>query len=596
MAILPPVVSLLLIAFLRLTSGDSYDESLTIKPLNDGKVLAHFQFKTIWERDIASVRYGEFRLSDPVLMTLRSENHFDVFPMALGQYLSEHGVQEMHFSLAKGLWNYRRWGYPVRDAMPGAELWLWFQKGIAEPVTAWNRVSSILSGQFCASLNFVDNAVTVQPVLSFRPEGLVDKKSMSNYSVFYAALPHETVCTENLTPFKKLLPCFAKSGLASLLSAMHLFNTNYFSMAIDVRSVCRTASLPCNEASIELKQSVSVVFNPPALFEGKQSWSFYKLFGSSLREVCPLASSTHVFVDASTNDSTNPHQFPTPPHQMISKQLPDGSTRRIAVFDLQKLLQNASDSKPVNIGSQYAKEHSYSSDRLPVLLIHRSVTGYGVFSGGIVSQITNNSPQPIKVLYMDVIPWYLRIYTHTMKVTAGGRTIRPEKMFYRAAKDRAAPHHLELVLTLSGKSVTQIEIQFDRSFLKWTEYPPDANHGVYAGSAILTARLDDSLNMTISSVTAVHDYHYVRIHSESLLIYLPTPDFSMPYNVICLVSTVVSLAFGPIHNLTTRRARVADAAAAATGGQSLFTKIKNYLKKKKSANSGSPEPVPSTST
>jgi phosphatidylinositol glycan class T len=497
--------------------------------------------------------------------------------MALGQYLSEHEVQEMHFSLAKGLWNYQRWGYPVRDSMPGAELWLWFQTGIQNPAKSWTTVSSILSGQFCASLNFVDNAVTVQPALSFRPEGLVDKKSLRNQSVFYAAVPHETVCTENLTPFKKLLPCFAKSGLASLLSAIHLFNSNFFSMAIDMRSVCKRSSMPCNEASIELIQSVSVVFNPPALYEGKQSWSFYKLFGSSFRQVCPLASSTRLLVDVSQNDSTNPHQFVTPPHEMISQQLPDGSIRRLALFDLKKMLADATDAKPVNIASQYAKEHIYGSDRPPVLYIRRSVTGYGVFSGGIVSRISNNSPKPVKVLYMDVIPWYLRIYTHTLTVTAGGRRIRPEKMFYQPARDRTSPHHLELVLTLTGNSVTQIEIQFDRSFLKWTEYSPDANHGVYAGSAILTARLDDSLNMTTSG-TSSQDYHFVRIHSESLLIYLPTPDFSMPYNVICLVSTVVSLAFGPIHNLTTRRARVADGDA--VRGESLFTRVKNYVNKK----------------
>ncbi len=46
---------------------------------------------------------------------------------------------------------------------------------------------------------------------------------------------------------------------------------------------------------------------------------------------------------------------------------------------------------------------------------------------------------------------------------------------------------------------------------------------------------------------------FVRIHTESLLITLPTPDFSMPYNVICLACTVVAIAFGSIHNLATRR-------------------------------------------
>merc|ERR1712179_145641 len=40
--------------------------------------------------------------------------------------------------------------------------------------------------------------------------------------------------------------------------------------------------------------------------------------------------------------------------------------------------------------------------------------------------------------------------------------------------------------------------------------------------------------------------------TEILLVSLPTPDFSMPYNVICLACTVAALAFGPIHNITTK--------------------------------------------
>jgi len=47
----------------------------------------------------------------------------------------------------------------------------------------------------------------------------------------------------------------------------------------------------------------------------------------------------------------------------------------------------------------------------------------------------------------------------------------------------------------------------------------------------------------------------VTIFTEILLLTLPTPDFSMPYNVICLACTVAALAFGPLHNITTRCAR-----------------------------------------
>ena len=44
----------------------------------------------------------------------------------------------------------------------------------------------------------------------------------------------------------------------------------------------------------------------------------------------------------------------------------------------------------------------------------------------------------------------------------------------------------------------------------------------------------------------------LHLYAEPLLVQLPTPDFSMMFNVICFVSTVVAIAFGSLHNLTTR--------------------------------------------
>ncbi len=34
---------------------------------------------------------------------------------------------------------------------------------------------------------------------------------------------------------------------------------------------------------------------------------------------------------------------------------------------------------------------------------------------------------------------------------------------------------------------------------------------------------------------------------------MPAPDFSMPYNVICLTCTVIAIGFGSLHNFTTRK-------------------------------------------
>ena len=62
------------------------------------------------------------------------------------------------------------------------------------------------------------------------------------------------------------------------------------------------------------------------------------------------------------------------------------------------------------------------------------------------------------------------------------------------------------------------------------------------------------------------------------MVSLPTPDFSMPYNVICLACTVVAIAFGSLHNLTTRSFVAMDPDKAK---QNPLQKLKALFMKKK---------------
>ena len=64
---------------------------------------------------------------------------------------------------------------------------------------------------------------------------------------------------------------------------------------------------------------------------------------------------------------------------------------------------------------------------------------------------------------------------------------------YIPGKDRQRSYQLELVLRLPANSRTKISIQFERALLKWTEYPPDANHGFYVNSAVISTILPSSV-------------------------------------------------------------------------------------------------------
>lgn len=95
------------------------------------------------------------------------------------------------------------------------------------------------------------------------------------------------------------------------------------------------------------------------------------------------------------------------------------------------------------------------------------------------------------------------------------------------------PNILELELNLPPQSITRLSIEFERSYLKITDHHPGADHGFDIGSGVVTTKEG-------------------RIYTDALLVRLPTPDFSMPYNVITLSCTVMALFFGGVFNLLIR--------------------------------------------
>ena len=94
--------------------------------------------------------------------------------------------------------------------------------------------------------------------MTFEPSSIGFNASDEDLYLLHGTLPREVVCTENLTPFLKLLPCKGKAGIASLLDGHKLFDASWQSMAIDVRSVCPSDGSEC---SIEMEQTVDMVLD-----------------------------------------------------------------------------------------------------------------------------------------------------------------------------------------------------------------------------------------------------------------------------------------------------------------------------------------------
>ncbi|KAF2963225.1 hypothetical protein GQX73_g10346 [Xylaria multiplex] len=557
--------------------ASDYHEQLILKPLPQSSLLASFNFR-----------------SNTSLSQFEAHN-FRYFPRSLGQILQHVGTRELHLRFSLGRWDAESWGARpwdgTKEGGTGVELWAWLEADTEEEADLkWLTLTNALSGLFCASLNFIDETRTTRPVMSFRPEG-DHGSALDNMHLLHGVLPHEIVCTENLTPFLKLLPCKGKAGISSLLSGHKLFDASWQSMAIDIRPICP----PGQECALQIEQTIDMVLdierskrprgNPiprpppghdlkcntskpyhsgdtcfPSDFAEGEDWSLDRIFGKSLEGTCPLTDSDVAPVCIHVPERRD--IFTTP--GVIETKNPDGLSRCYQVpsegdfsMILPRMSREGDDAKTV--------ADETVQPETPLLYAERSFTGHGQERGGVQSILTNPSPDTaVEFVYMESLPWFMRIYLHTLQArvegTSGVKDDIIEEIYYRPALDRARGTQLELRVRIPPASTVFLTYDFEKSILRYTEYPPDANRGFDVAASIITI-LPSTLPDTPPSRQKTSN-----LRTTSLLLSLPTPDFSMPYNVIIFTSTAMALAFGGLYNILVRRFVGADEGAEVVGG------------------------------
>jgi GPI-anchor transamidase subunit T len=253
----------LLLCVISFTSAAEYYEQLNLRPLPLSALLASFNFR-----------------SNTSLTEFETHN-FRFFPRSIGQILQYAGTRELHLRFTLGRWDAESWGARpwdgTREGGTGVELWAWLEAetdeecvtilhvyrfwcadiSVSRADAKWLTLTNALSGLFCASLNFVDGTRTIRPVMTFKPEGDHPNGTIANMRLLHGVLPREVVCTENLTPFLKLLPCKGKAGISTLLDGHKLFDASWQSMAIDVRPVCSSQG----ECVLEIEQTIDMVLD-----------------------------------------------------------------------------------------------------------------------------------------------------------------------------------------------------------------------------------------------------------------------------------------------------------------------------------------------
>lgn len=115
------------------------------------------------------------------------------------------------------------------------------------------------------------------------------------------------------------------------------------------------------------------------------------------------------------------------------------------------------------------------------------------------------------------------------------------RLAYTPPEAHGRPTLFEAQLTIPAASTLQLSMEVTKSFLRYTEHPPDAQRGWDLPPAVSIVGGNDTT------------MRGRRVYTPAVLVDVATPDFSMPYNVIIMSSTLIALIFGSIFNLLTRR-------------------------------------------
>lgn len=403
----------------------------------------------------------------------------------------------MELSFTQGRWNYERWGGfdPISSSNakpPGVELWADFDVPQHQVDDSWKNLTHALSGLFCASINFLEHSTSYSaPQWSFR--------SFSG-KLRYGTLPREAVCTENLTPWLKLLPCRDKAGLSSLMDRPSIYRGYYHSQRLHLKSDEFDTSKM--STGIVLEQTLTVVLQPNT-FSGKISqpnWSLRSLFGRTVSGKCSLSNSSNVYVqfeqnlasnedklrkksEASKNEilihegfQNNPlFELSLPPKRVI-KEVENLQKGGSILYEFS--VEDYDESEPFDLGLRWKVPVVWSCQQAP-LRASRFLLGSGNERGAIAismkSTRSNNVDRAgyvekecwLRVGIFQMVPWYVKVYYHTLKVFLDGEPQSSmdniEKIRVSPSEDKVCPGVMEIVLRLPcGVKTSALTLEFDK--------------------------------------------------------------------------------------------------------------------------------------
>ncbi|KAL3109456.1 hypothetical protein niasHT_010626 [Heterodera trifolii] len=517
-------------------SSEQFTETLLIKPLPNGDLFTLFNF-TIFAHQEHENSGANATGHRPILV-----------PSLLQHLANQFGITDLHLSIAQGFWRPRIWGaqMPGTEVPSGNELIAKF--GTAQGANfsrsethedderKWARLVHTLNGLFCTSMLQLVPQHSSKPKLVFQNGA---SASDDEERWFWGTLGGESVCTENIKAWKNLLPC-KQNGLVSLMDPIELLSAKFHAISLKLAQIG-----PVWHFSMLFRTVHSGEMSREKATKGIPL--IKSLFGRELTTECPIVSKSSVIIVQ---------------NELFGLKMPAKNSSKI---DNQNFVEFAGAQQINKIGTFHHKSPNFHALQIHTenIIVHSHIKSVNQIGGRISTQIVNPLQVPlVNALFAHQIPWHLRIFLHTLEMkcqTANGIE-KPsfELSSFTLARDRARPLLMELTIGIPAMSKCVVNVDYEAAFLRIADFPPDASSGIFVPGALLqiplahNPMLMQTMHETFPTPLDIGKSQWVRVFGEPLLVLLPIPDFSMPFNVICLVCTAIAIFYGNAFALSTK--------------------------------------------
>jgi hypothetical protein len=453
------------------------------------------------------------------------------------------------------------------------------------------RLSGILSVSLGTGINVEEDAVTAAGANTGIKRSWYtthwDNNGDSHAGTAASTLPrtyllHVPVCvscSETLAPWLALLPCRGWGGLGATVEPGAMFAAPWHRQSLTVSCTGRIGQ-QCDKWNVEqrfdallLQQHAASNLQSQQLLHKLLQVSEDRLAADEIR--CPVAQSSAITVQ------TGPEDVRTlDPEAFYNVSLPTPSPR-----------QQRSITACVAV-SRYNSARALGSGSLVVTLL---------YDPSLPGCSAADQQLPLLAHVTQAIPWFVRRTPGTLDVTAhalnghhagaaASANAQPAAAFavLRPGALRGPPEVLAVSAWLAPGTLTEVSFRYTAPLLHAEDAPPDMHRGMdVPAAAVVVAACDGDgspigrsatgVNGGMGSVTtgptcelacpapslqhlsaawsadATNPGCIGRTFTGGLTVEPPSPDFSMPYNVMTLVMTAFAYSLGSMLNVTGRK-------------------------------------------